>query len=195
MARARKSSRLVSRKAEIAVRQGRLRLALVADTHGAPHEKTAERLRALAPTAILHAGDIGALTVLDDLARIAPTHAVRGNIDGTDDGLPDEMTIDVKDEATGETLFTIFLVHIAVYGPKLRAEIARRAQVAGAQIVVCGHSHVPFIGHDRGITVMNPGSIGPKRFALPIVFGVMELRDGKLALEHVDVETGARWLP
>lgn len=195
-ASASKTSKKVSRTASISVKaDGRLRLALVADTHSEPHDKTEERLRALAPTAILHAGDIGALSVLDDLARIAPLHAVRGNIDGVTNDLPDEMTIAVKDEATGDTLFTIFLVHIAVYGPKLRGEIARRARAEGAQIVVCGHSHVPFIGRDQGLTVMNPGSIGPKRFSLPIVFGVMELRNGKLALEHVSVETGDRWLP
>lgn len=198
MARARRTKAapsIVKRSASLTVRDGRMKLALVADTHSAPHEKTAERLRDLKPDAILHAGDIGALTVLEELGAIAPTLAVRGNIDGVANDLPDEMTIDVKDESSGDTLFKIFLVHIAVYGPKLRAEIAKRARAEGAQIVVCGHSHVPFIGRDQGLTVMNPGSIGPKRFHLPIVFGTMELRNGKLALEHVSIETGERWLP
>lgn len=31
------------------------------------------------------------------------------------------------------------------------------------------HSHVPFIGADRGITMFNPGSTGPRRFMPPIV--------------------------
>ncbi|MBS2016222.1 MAG: metallophosphoesterase family protein [Deltaproteobacteria bacterium] len=186
---------MVSRTATIPVHEGRLRLALVADTHSAPHAKTEERLRALEPTAILHAGDIGAKGVVDALEAIAPTHVVRGNIDGVANDWPDELVLTVEDAATGDTLFTVFLVHIAVYGPKLRGEIAKRARAAGAQIVVCGHSHVPFIGRDQGLTVMNPGSIGPRRFTLPIVFGVMELRGGKLALEHVSVETGERWLP
>lgn len=60
---------------------------------------------------------------------------------------------------------------------------------------MCGHSHVPFIGHDRGLTVLNAGSIGPRRFALPIVFGVLEIADGKLSLRHVDCETGEDWHP
>ncbi len=183
------------RDATIAVRGGCARLALVADTHSVPHERTSELLAARAPDAILHAGDIGALQVIDDLAAIAPTYAVRGNIDGVANDLPDELVVHVKDEATGEALFEIFLVHIAVYGPKLRAEIAQRARAAGASIVVCGHSHVPFIGRDRGLVVMNPGSIGPRRFQLPIVFGMMNLENGKLGLEHVSCETGERWLP
>jgi predicted phosphodiesterase len=61
--------------------------------------------------------------------------------------------------------------------------------------VICGHSHVPFIGRDRGIGVFNPGSIGPRRFHLPIVFGVFELRDRRVSLRHVDCETGLRWEP
>ena len=52
--------------------QGALRLAIVADTHSHPHPKTAEWIAALSPDAILHAGDVGDLVVLDELARIAP---------------------------------------------------------------------------------------------------------------------------
>jgi hypothetical protein len=54
---------------------------------------------------------------------------------------------------------------------------------------------VPFIGRDRGLSVFNPGSIGPRRFSLPIVFGLLELAAGRLSLQHVDCETGARWMP
>ena len=89
----------------------------------------------------------------------------------------------------------LLLLHIAVYGPKLRADAARLAVEAGARVVVCGHSHVPFVGRDRGFTVFNPGSIGPRRMHLPIVFGVLEIAAGKLTLEHFDCETGALWSP
>jgi predicted phosphodiesterase len=82
-----------------------------------------------------------------------------------------------------------------VYGPKLRADALRLAHAAGAKLVVCGHSHVPFIGRDRGLTVFNPGSIGPRRMHLPIVFGVLRVAEGKLSLRHVDCETGRDWLP
>jgi len=187
---------VVTRRASIPLRSdGALVLALVADTHGAPHPDTSGRLRAASPDAILHAGDVGALSVLGDLAEIAPVHAVRGNIDGTTNDLPDELVIDLVDEARGETFLRLLLLHIAVYGPKLRAEVARRARAEGAQLVVCGHSHVPFIGRDQGVTVINPGSVGPRRFGLPIVFGLLELRDGKVKLSHVSCETGEAWLP
>lgn len=165
-----------------------VRLAVVSDTHSQPHEKTADRLAELAPDAILHGGDIGDLAVLDELAKVAPVYAVRGNIDMNARDLPDVMTIDVAG-------VRILLTHIAVYGPKLRSEVAKLARAEHAQLVVCGHSHVPFIGLDRGITVFNPGSIGPRRFALPIVFGAIDISPSGVKLRHIDAATGAMWMP
>jgi uncharacterized protein len=149
------------------------------------------RLEGIAPDAILHAGDVGDLKVLDELARIAPVYAVRGNVDSHARDLPDTLVIDIASAAP----LRILLTHIGVYGPKLRAPVARMAKSEGATLVVCGHSHVPFIGADRGITVFNPGSIGPRRFALPIVFGTLDVTSSGVSLAHVDVETGAKWLP
>lgn len=164
------------------------RIACVADTHSAPHERTAELLRAIAPDAIVHAGDIGDLGVLDQLRAIAPVHAVRGNIDTRAAALPDVLVL-----AIGE--LRVLVIHIAVYGPRLRADAAKLAREHGAKLVVCGHSHVPFVGIDRGITVFNPGSIGPRRFTLPILFGKLELAGGRVRLGHVDAETGRAWTP
>ena len=165
-----------------------MRLAAVADTHSQPHAKTLERLAALKPAAILHGGDIGDLEVLDELAKVAPVYAVRGNIDTKARDLPDVLTIDIGP-------LRILMTHIAVYGPKLRGEIAQLARKEKAQLVVCGHSHVPFIGLDKGITVFNPGSVGPKRFQLPIVFGTIDITPRGVRLAHIDAETGRPWLP
>lgn len=185
--------KLVTHTASVDLRESSLRLAVVADTHSAPHPRSAELLREARPDAILHAGDIGDLAVLDGLREISPLFAVRGNIDVRAPDLPDELTIDLL--ANGESVYRIFLTHIAVNGPKLRGDVARRARAEHASMVVCGHSHVPFIGRDQGLTVFNPGSIGPRRFHLPIVFGLIDVRDGRLAMEHVSCETGARWRP
>ena len=103
------------------------------------------------------------------------------------------MTLDVRDG--DRSLLTMLLLHIAVYGPKLRADAARLARAEGASLVVCGHSHVPFLGRDRGIAVFNPGSIGPRRFQLPILFGVVDIGRERVQIRHVDCETGARWEP
>jgi putative phosphoesterase len=170
-----------------------LRVAIVADTHSLPHPRAAELLKAQRPTAILHAGDIGDLGVLDDLARIAPVIAVRGNIDERAPHLPDVVTIDVC--AGSNSALRLVITHIAVYGAKLRADAAQLAARHSARLVVCGHSHVPFLGKDRGFTVFNPGSVGPRRMHLPIVFGMMEIANAKLSFRHIDCETGREWLP
>jgi len=182
--------RWVKQSATLAMRNGGLTIAVVADTHSRPHAAIRERLNELAPDAILHAGDIGDEAVIDQLAEAAPIYVVRGNID-TRTRFPDALTLDV----VGEARLRIFLTHIAVNGPRLRADIARMAHAEGAQLVVCGHSHVPFIGRDRDLAVFNPGSIGPRRFHLPIVFGTIAITPGGVRFAHVDCETGHAWSP
>jgi len=179
------------RRQSVPVTGGALKVAVIADTHSAPHPRSAALVAAEKPDLILHAGDIGALDVVAKFAKIAPTVAVRGNIDGHE--MPDAVTLDFVDGDTN--LFTLLLLHIAVNGPRLRADAKRLATSEKVHVVVCGHSHVPFIGRDKSFSVFNPGSIGARRFQLPIVFGVMELAAGKLTMKHVDCETGETWLP
>jgi hypothetical protein len=172
---------------------GALCLVVVADTHSRPDPRSGAVIARQKPDHILHAGDIGALTVLDALAEIAPVTAVRGNIDAQVPGVPDIVTLAVADG--DRTILTILMLHVAVYGPKLRADAARLARAERAQMVVCGHSHVPFLGHDQGLVVVNAGSIGPRRFHLPIVFAVVEIRKDGVSMRHVSCETGETWLP
>jgi hypothetical protein len=107
--------------------------------------------------------------------------------------VPDRSTLELMD---GECMkLRLLLVHIAVYGPKLRAPVARLASRERASLVVCGHSHVPFIGRDRGVTLFNPGSIGPRRFQLPIMLGAIDISRERATLTHIDCETGKTWLP
>jgi putative phosphoesterase len=199
-ARSARPARLVKQSASLPVRgDGTLTIACVADTHSQPHPAIAERLGSIAPDAILHAGDIGDPAVIDQLAATARVFAVRGNID-TRSGLPDVLILDVVDPGAGTAAgdarrLRILLTHIAVNGPRLRAEVARMARAEQASLVVCGHSHVPFIGQDRDLTVFNPGSIGPRRFHLPIVFGTLAITPGAVRLAHVDCETGRTWMP
>jgi putative phosphoesterase len=198
VARRTKAETTKESSASIPVRDdGALRIAVVADTHSAPHPSAIDHLRVARPDAILHAGDIGDLSVLDALASVAPLFAVRGNIDVHAPDLPDLLTLDVVAHANDgrATLLRILLMHIAVAGPKLRADAARLARARDASLVVCGHSHVPLVARDRDLAVFNPGSIGPRRFHLPIVFGLVDVSPNAIKLSHVDCETGERWTP
>ena len=168
-------------------------IVVVADTHSEPHPRCHELVARERPVHILHAGDIGDLAVLDGLTAIAETSAVRGNIDARTPGLADTMRVQVR--LGDRPVLEILLLHIAVVGPRLRGDAATLARSTGASLVVCGHSHVPFVGVDRGLTMFNAGSVGPRRFHLPILFGVIDVRPDRIRLEHVDCETGERWLP
>jgi putative phosphoesterase len=172
---------------------GTLRLVAIADSHSNPHPRALDSITALHPDAILHAGDIGDLGVLKAFASVCPVLAVRGNIDARRATLPDVLVVQIDSEQPPP--LRILLTHIAVNGPKLRADAARLAAAERASIVVCGHSHVPFIGRDRGVVVFNPGSIGPRRFSLPIVFGVMDFTPRGIELRHLSCETGETWEP
>jgi len=172
---------------------GVLRVVVVADTHSTPHPELGRRIAAERPHRILHAGDVGDVSVLAALAEHAPVTAVRGNIDARATDLPDVVYLDVRDG--DRVLLKLLLTHIAVDRSRVRADVGRVARERGAGLVVCGHSHVPFVTNDRGLALFNPGSVGPRRFALPIVFGVMEVTTAGVSLRHIDCETGLPWRP
>jgi len=167
---------------------GVLNCVVVADTHSKPNVRGMDLIAAEAPAVIIHGGDIGDLSVLDALREIAPVIAVAGNIDSSTHYLPDAVVIRLM--AGGQAASTWFLTHIAVRGPKLRGPVANAAFEYGAQIVICGHSHVPFIGRDRGLAVFNPGSIGPRRFSLPITYGRLQVAPDGITFKHINCETG-----
>ena len=56
-----------------------MRIGIISDTHGLLRPEAIEQLAG--SDHIIHAGDIGAPEVIDGLQKIAPTTAVRGNID------------------------------------------------------------------------------------------------------------------
>jgi putative phosphoesterase len=191
--KARSQGRSAHVRHSVPLRDATLRIAVVADTHSRPHERSATHIAAQQPDLVLHAGDIGDLHVLDELATIAPVLAVRGNIDAPVPHVPDTMTLQLLDG--DRPRLQLLVLHIAVAGPKLRPNAARLARSEGAGLVICGHSHVPFIGRDAGLVIFNPGSIGPRRFGLPIVFGLMEIDRQRVAMRHIDCETGLPWQP
>jgi hypothetical protein len=129
--------------------------------------------------------------VIRHLEKLARVTAVRGNVDGHD--WADRVTLDVRDEQ--RSYLRILITHCALNGPTLRSDVARIARAEDASLVVCGHSHVPFAGRDGELTIFNPGSVGPRRFRLPITFGVIEVSAKGISVRHVDCETGLPWAP
>jgi putative phosphoesterase len=142
------------------------RIGLISDTHDLLRP---EALAFLAGCdLIVHAGDTCDGTVLDTLERIAPVVAVRGNNDFGDwaEALPVARTVAVEDAS-------FHLIHDV-------ADLRRHPPPAGTAIVVHGHSHQPGIIERDGLTFVNPGSAGPRRFRLPISIGEFVIDGGSI---------------
>lgn len=146
-------------------------IGVISDTHGLLRS---EALDALAGSSlIIHAGDVGAPGILDQLRSIAPVVAVRGNVD-TD---PWCRVLPLFDVAHFES-HNIYVLHNIA---QLRLDPA----AAGMSAVVYGHSHKPLIEECNGVLFLNPGSAGPRRFDFPVSIARMGLVGGRLAAQLV----------
>lgn len=141
------------------------RIGLISDTHGLVRPEA--RIALAGVDRIIHAGDICSPDVLEELRRIAPVLAVRGNNDrgAWAAALSKRETVDIEG-------VRIHVVHdITEFDVDLREE--------GIKVVVTGHSHRPLMKMESGVLFVNPGSAGPRRFKLPISLGFLEIEDGR----------------
>jgi len=76
------------------------RVGLISDTHGLLRKEAVEALRG--SELILHAGDVGKPEILEELRKIAPVVAVRGNVDA---GHGSEWSDDLYDSRRDGTGF------------------------------------------------------------------------------------------
>jgi uncharacterized protein len=129
---------------------------LISDTHGLLRPEALAALQG--STLIIHAGDIGRPEVLNRLREVAPTFAVRGNIDTQPWAAALPMT-----EAVEAGSHLIWVLHDV-------AQLDLDPTV-GFAAVVYGHSHKPSIETRDGVLYVNPGSAGPRRFRLPVTIG------------------------
>jgi len=149
-------------------------LGVISDTHGLLRPEAVAALRG--SDRILHAGDIGALEILEALAQIAPVTAVRGNVDTGRwaCALPATEVV----EAGGVSIYILHDLDQLDLMPK----------AAGFRLVVYGHSHQPKIEERNGILYFNPGSAGPRRFHLPVSVGRLRIEAGRVRAELVELK-------
>ncbi len=128
---------------------------------------------------ILHAGDVGGRSVLDELAAIAPVRAVYGNTDMAGDPFL-ENALDF--EAAG---LSIHVSHGHEVGSPTPARLLARYN---ADVIVYGHTHKPLIEWFGKRLVVNPGAAGPKRFNLKPSVARLTIESGKPDVELVWIE-------
>jgi len=153
---------------------GLKRIGLISDTHGLLRKEAVEALRG--SELIIHAGDVGKPEILEELRKIAPIVAVRGNVDteAWARALPETAVV----EAGAVLIYVLHDVQALDLNPA----------AAGFHIVVSGHSHKPGKTERDGVLYINPGSAGPRRFRLPVTVARLNLAEEPWKLESVDLE-------
>ena len=152
------------------------RVGVVSDTHGLLRPEAVAFLRG--SDRIVHAGDIGAVSVLAELRSLAPVTAVRGNNDRG------AWADDVAERATRR------VGGVAIYVVHDVADTRRVAPPKGCRVVVSGHSHTPGVVERDGILWLNPGSAGPRRFRLPIAVAELVIRGDDVQARIVELAIG-----
>ena len=113
---------------------------------------------------ILHAGDLLAPLLLEELGAYAPVRAVRGNMDPPDARLPETLEFRFGGAR-------VAMIHDS--GPKQGRRNRMRRRFPEARVVVFGHSHIPFMEDEDGLLLLNPGSPTDKRRQPRHTFGLL----------------------
>ena len=152
-----------------------MRVLLITDTHIGPSrpgrrlpDKVYEILLE-GVDAIVHAGDVTAPELLHELEGFAPVHAVLGNNDVAL-RLPETIQVDLAG-------VEVAVIHDS--GPSTGRAGRLRRRFPSADVVVFGHSHLPWDETDPGgQRHLNPGSPTERRMAPTRTVGLLDLADG-----------------
>jgi putative phosphoesterase len=149
-------------------------IGVISDTHGLLRDEAIESLQG--SELILHAGDVGDPRILDRLRVIAPTIAVRGNVDSG--AWARSLPLTEVVEAGSLHLYMLHEVSRLDLDPK----------AAGFAAVIYGHTHRPAADDRDGVLYLNPGSAGPRRFSLPITVARLKVDGARLTQEIVELQ-------
>ena len=148
-----------------------MKLGVLSDTHGLLRPEVLPALEGV--DAILHAGDVGHISILEALRAIAPVYAIAGNVDiqGPTSALP-------RNEAFEIGGHFLYMLHVL-------EELDIHPKASGISAVIYGHSHKPLIEYRHGVLFLNPGSCGPRRFSLPTTLAYVYLEPNKPARAEI----------
>jgi|TARA_R110000737_G_scaffold350964_1_gene391653 putative phosphoesterase len=135
------------------------KIGLLSDTHGYLDPKVFDYFKDV--DEIWHAGDIGSLTVIDELRNFKSTRIIFGNIDEPE----------IRSETKETEIFTVekmkvVMTHIAGRSGRYAKGIPELLEKEKPNIFVCGHSHILLVQHDKRFNTLwlNPGACGIKGF-------------------------------
>jgi uncharacterized protein len=127
---------------------------------------------------ILHGGDWVSLHVAEELAKIAPVDGVAGNNDG------DEIIARFgRQKVLTFQGFRIGIVHGDGYRKTTEERAYETFTDANVDIIIFGHSHIPYVEKRGQILLFNPGSPTDKRRQKEFSYGILELGE-EITVSH-----------
>ena len=135
------------------------KILLLSDTHGYIYNEILKYVKLV--DEVWHAGDIGDLSVTDEIKKFKLLRAVYGNIDGNK----------VRSEFPEHDRFMcedvdVWMTHIGGYPNKYDRRIREEILKNPPKLFICGHSHILKVMNDKklGLLHMNPGAVGKYGF-------------------------------
>jgi putative phosphoesterase len=157
-----------------------MQIAIISDTHMPRGDRTIpagclDRCREA--DAILHAGDLSDVPVLELLRALGPpVHAIYGNVDTA--AIRAVLPPRLERQFDGVRLG---MIHAP--GPSAGRLSRLRASFPDCQAVVFGHTHMPEHAERDGFQIFNPGSPTERRRAPVHTMGMARIADGAVAFE------------
>ena len=151
-----------------------MKIGLISDTHG--HVPNTVHTALAGVNCILHAGDVGPMDVITELEAIAPVYAVLGN---TDHGiaLPETRL----EEFDGRKILIHHIVDVDYPSQTVRELLSTEKP----EIVVFGHTHMPFDERRSKIRFINPGSASQPRGGTAPSVAILELSGEPPTLQSI----------
>lgn len=136
-----------------------MKIGLISDTHSYLDPKVLEYFQSV--DEIWHAGDIGEVSVTQQLEQLKPLRAVYGNID--DKNLQALYPEDLWFDCEG---LRIWMTHIAGAPPNYNPRTKKILKEKSADVLICGHSHILKVIKDPkyNLLYINPGAAGNHGF-------------------------------
>ena len=163
-----------------------IRIAVLSDSHigqriSAYPADLLERLHDF--DVIVHAGDHTSVASVELLDGLGDLRAVHGNMDeiAVRNELPSKLILDVEGMKIGVT-----------HGWGAPIKLAERVRTVfeedAPDIVIFGHSHIPFDGIIDGVRMLNPGAVSGNLLGKKASWGILTIDGRKAAWELVEFQ-------
>ncbi|HPX58825.1 MAG TPA: metallophosphoesterase family protein [Bacteroidales bacterium] len=161
-----------------------MKIGVLSDTHAYLYPKIIDFFSEC--DEIWHCGDIGNITVFNQLKEFKTLRAVYGNIDGSD----------IRNQCKEIEVFNVeklkvCMTHIGGYPPRYNTNTLHLLKKHQPDIFLCGHSHILRVMYDEvhQLLYINPGAAGLEGFHKKITFLRFNIFEANISdLEVYEIE-------